>query len=183
MQILIITLLVLVSLAAIVLISAIFVKREYEIERETVIDRSCEEVFDYVRHLKNQDHYSKWVMTDPTMKKIFKGDDGKPGFIYGWNVNNKAGEGEQEIVLIVEDKRIDTEIRFVRPFESTAQIHMTTESILPNKTKVTWGMAGKSNYPMNLMNPMIGKMLGKDLEISLQTLKNLLEKRGVLQEA
>ena len=37
-------------------------------------------------------------------------------------------------------------------------------------------MDGNNKYPMNLMNPFIDNLLGKDLEISLATLKNILEK-------
>jgi hypothetical protein len=37
-------------------------------------------------------------------------------------------------------------------------------------------MSGTSAYPMNLMNLFMGGVLGKDLEISLTNLKNILEK-------
>ena len=43
-------------------------------------------------------------MVDPNMKKEFKGTDGTTGFIYGWNGNKKAGEGEQEIKNMVAGK-------------------------------------------------------------------------------
>ena len=42
--------------------------------------------------------------------------------------------------------------------------------------KVVLGMEGNSKYPMNLMNLFMDNLLGKDLEISLSTLKNILEK-------
>lgn len=44
--------------------------------RETVIDKPRQEVFNYVKFIRNQDAYNKWVMTDPAMKKDSKGKYG-----------------------------------------------------------------------------------------------------------
>jgi hypothetical protein len=114
---------------------------------------------------------------DPNMKKEYRGTDGTVGFVYGWNGNKQAGEGEQEIKSIQEGERLDLEIRFKRPFEGVAKTPFITESISDNQTKVTWGMSGRSKYPMNFTNLFIDKMLGKDLDISLRNLKAILEKQ------
>ncbi len=53
------------ALITLLLIMALFVKKEYTIEREITINKTKAEVFNYVKHLKNQDNYSKWVMQDP----------------------------------------------------------------------------------------------------------------------
>jgi hypothetical protein len=116
-------------------------------------------------------------MTDPGMKKDFKGTDGTVGFVYAWDSENKnAGKGEQEIIKVDEGKSIDIEVRFEKPFAGIAHTPFTTESISPTQTKVLWGMEGKNPYPMNLMNVFMGNMLGKDLETSLKTLKGILER-------
>lgn len=39
-------------------------------------------------------------MTDPNMRKNFKGTDGTVGFCYAWDGNKKAGKGEQEIIAL-----------------------------------------------------------------------------------
>jgi uncharacterized protein YndB with AHSA1/START domain len=164
-------------LIGVVLIVAAFMKKEYTIEREITINKPKAEVFNYVKHLKNQDHYSKWVMTDPAMKKDFKGQDGTPGFVYAWDSKMKnAGKGEQEIKGISEGERVDIEIRFERPMQSIATTPIVTEAISENETRVRWSMNGKNNYPLNIMNLFIDGMLGKDMETSLTTLKGILEK-------
>ena len=164
------------ALIALLLIVALFVKNEYTVERAINISQPKSEVFNYIKHLKNQDHYSKWVMTDPAMKKDFRGTDGTPGFVYAWDSKNKnAGKGEQEIKGIVEGERLDVEVRFEKPFEGVAQVPMTTETVTENETRVTWRMEGRNKYPMNLMNLFMGGMLGKDLEKSLVNLKTILE--------
>ena len=91
-------LIVVLIIIAIPLIIALFVRKEYAVERELTISKPQQEVFNYVKYLKNQDNYSKWVMTDPAMKKDFKGIDGTSGFVYAWDSKiKKAGKGEQEI--------------------------------------------------------------------------------------
>ncbi|MEI6488000.1 MAG: SRPBCC family protein [Bacteroidota bacterium] len=176
MNILVILLLLLAGIIALLLIVAIYTRKDYIINREIVIDAPLHNVFDYLKHLKNQDEFNKWVMVDPEMKREFKGTDGTVGFIYGWNGNKKVGEGEQEIKSIVEGKKIETEIRFVRPMSSIAYSDLLTEPLSDNKTKVKWRNSGKMIFPMNLMVRMIERMLSKDMDISLINLKNILEK-------
>jgi len=177
MNIIIIIVLVLVGLIALLFVSALFMQKEYTVQREIVISKPKYTVFDYVKYLKNQDHFNKWVMMDPNMKKEFRGTDGTLGFVYAWNSQNKqAGAGEQEIVKLVDGETVDVEVRFERPFKSTAKTPIKTTTISENQTKVIWTMHGNSNYPMNAMNPFMDSLLGKDLEASLQLLKNILEK-------
>lgn len=172
-------LIALAILIAIPLIVALFVKKEYAVEREITINKPKQEVFDYVKFLKNQDNYSKWAMMDPAMKKEYRGTDGTVGFVSAWDSNKKdVGKGEQEIKQITDGERIDFELRFLKPFEATDFAYMTTESSGDNQTKVKWGFNGKMNYPMNIMLVFMDmdKMLGQDLETGLTNLKTVLEK-------
>jgi len=169
---------VIASIIVLLLIIALFTKKKYSLERSIVIDRPKQEVFDYLKHLKNQDAYSKWVMTDPNMKKTFKGTDGTVGFVYAWDGNQKAGAGNQEIMKIVEGESLDIEVRFIRPFKGLANTPFTTTFVHNNQTKVTWGMVSEMKYPMNIMLLFINmeNMLGKDIGASLINLKTILEK-------
>lgn len=176
MKILKIILLGILTLIGLVLIIALFIKKQYTVERAITINKPNGEVFDYVRFLKNQDHYNKWVMKDPNMKKEFKGTDGTVGFVYAWDGNDQAGKGEQEIVKITEGNTLDLELRFIKPFEGIAHAQLTTKPESEGQTLVTWTMAGESKYPMNITNLFINSVLGKDLEASLLNLKHNLEK-------
>ena len=178
MNVLTIIVLVIVAIIALILIIALFVRKHYSVKREIIIDKPISEVFNYIRFLKNQDYYSKWVMTDPAMKKIFTGTDGQPGFIYAWDGNKKAGKGEQEIKKITDNEHIDVEVRFERPFVAIANTPFKTESVSGTQTRVIWGTSSQMKYPMNIMLAVmnIERMLGNDLEISLRNLKTILEK-------
>jgi hypothetical protein len=176
MNIVIIILLVVAGIIALLLIIALFMKREHYVNREIIINAPRQKVFDYVKLLKNQDQFNKGAMADSDRKREFKGTDGTVGYIYAWSGNKNAGEGEKEIKNIIEGKRIETEIRFVKPMTTSANIIMETESLSDNQTKVNWSNAGKLKYPINIMIPMMEKHVAKDMDISLSTLKNILEK-------
>lgn len=171
---------VLVSIIALALIVALFVKKEYAVEREIVINKPKSEVFEYIKLLKNQDNYSVWNRKDPNMKKEYKGEDGTVGFVSAWESQmDDVGKGEQEIKKIVDGERVDMELRFIKPFEATDNAYMTTETVAENQTKVKWGFNGKMNYPMNLMLVFMDmeKMLGDDLQNGLNDLKEIQEKQ------
>jgi uncharacterized protein YndB with AHSA1/START domain len=176
MKILKTVLIVILAIIAIPLIIALFVSKDYKVESEIVINKPSQQVFDYVKLLKNQDNYNKWVMADPNMKKEFRGTDGTVGFVYSWNGNDEVGEGEQEIKTIDEGKEIVSELRFKRPMESVATTYTKTVAD-GNNTRVIWGMQGKSPYPFNFMNLFMSGMLQKDQITSLNTLKEIIEKQ------
>jgi hypothetical protein len=178
MNILVTLLLVIVAIIAIFLIIALFSKKSYSLQREIIINKPTREVFDYIKHLKNQDNFNKWVMMDPNLKKTYRGTDGTVGFVYAWEGNKKAGKGEQEIINITEDRRLDVEVRFERPFAGISSTPFITESLQGNQTKLKWEMSSTMKYPMNIMLVFMNmdKMLGNDIQASLKTLKNILEK-------
>jgi hypothetical protein len=180
MNILITILLVLASIIVLLLFLALFTNKSYSLKREIKIGKPLQEVFNFLRYLRNQEHFSKWVMMDPNMKKEFRGTDGSIGFVYAWDGNKEAGKGEQELKGISEGERIDVEVRFIKPFQGIAKTPFTTKSLSENETLVTWGMTSTMKYPMNLMLLFMNmdKLLGRDLETSLLTLKKVLEKNN-----
>ncbi|HMI07706.1 MAG TPA: SRPBCC family protein [Flavobacterium sp.] len=166
------------AVVALILIVALFVRKSYSVKRSVLIDRPKQEVFDHVKLIRNSEKFSKWVMLDPNSKRTFSGTDGTIGYVYGWESDMKnVGAGEQEIKAIAEGEKIDYEIRFFRPFKGVAQAYIATE---PQKdgTEVTWVFDSSMKYPMNFMLLFMDfeKMLGKDMEESLQNLKVILEK-------
>jgi hypothetical protein len=178
MTIIITILLAVAGIIALLLLLAIFMRKEHYVKREIIINAPRQKVFDYIKLLKNQDEFNTGAMEDPNRKREFKGTDGTVGFIYSWSGNKDAGVGEKEIKNIIEGKRIETEIRFVKPMKTSAMIIMETESLSDQQTKVYWSNAGTLKYPLNIMIPMVEKSVAKGMDISLTTLKNILEKQS-----
>jgi hypothetical protein len=168
--------LVLAGIIALLLIMALFIRREHYVKREIIINAPLQKVFDFLKLLKNQDQFNKWAKADPDRNWEYKGTDGTVGFIIAWNGNKKAGEGEKEIMNIIEGKRIETQIRFIRPMATTADVIMETESLSGNQTKVSLINSGTLKYPMNIFIPIAEKKFPKDMDASLSILKSILEK-------
>jgi hypothetical protein len=179
MGIILTILLVIAVIIAIILAIALFVKKDYSAERDIIINRNKNEVFNYIRLLKNQDNFSKWASLDPDMKKEYRGVDGTPGFVSSWEGNKKVGKGEQEIVKISDGDRVDYKLHFIKPFEGLAESHMTTSAVSENQTKVGWGMSSSMKYPMNIMMLFMNmeKLIGDDFSTGLANLKTVLETR------
>ncbi len=168
------------ALVALILIIPLFIKKEYAVVKEILINKPTFWVFNYIKMMRNQDNFSVWASIDPDMKKEMKGLDGTVGCISSWESTHKnVGCGEQEILKITENERIDYELRFLKPFKSISQAYFITESVTDHKTTVKWGFDGKMNYPMNLMLLFMNmeKMIGKDFENGLSKLKTLLEQQ------
>ena len=152
--------------------------KEMFIERSVTINKDVHEVFEFLKETKNQDRFSVWNMKDPNMKKTYTGTDGTQGFIYAWDSKDKnTGAGEQQIKDIVEDTRIDYEVRFQRPMKNIGQSSFITDKVHNNESSVTWTFACPTKFPMSLFSPIFKKMLGKQIDQSLQNLKTLLESR------
>jgi hypothetical protein len=168
-------LLVVAGIIALLLIIGLFMTRKHYVKREIIINAPSQKVFDYVKLLKNQDTFNKHAMVAPDRNRDFKGTDGTVGYVYSWSGDKNAGVGEKEIINIIEGRSVETEIRFVKPMAAIASVIMETESLSENQTKVSWSNAGTLSYPINIMIPIMEKSVAKDMDISLSTLKDILE--------
>ena len=174
-----ILLLLILILVAIPFIGAASLPTNFIIRREVIIKRPQQQLFDYIKFLKNHIQFNKWTMTDPNQSLEYRGTDATVGFFAAWDSTNKSvGKGEQEISEITEGKGVKYTLRFVRPFEDTAGSELTSEKISDQETKVIWNFTGKRKYGTKIFHFIfrLENMLGKDLQTSLGNLKNLLEK-------
>ncbi len=171
---------VVLLVVAAVIAAAFLAPTDFGVERETTINKPREEVYEYSRMLKNQNDWGPWFKKEPTMKQEFRGTDGEVGFVSHWSgTKDEVGEGEQEIKRLVPNERIETELRFMRPFESKADSYMTFETLEAGQTKVKWGFTGSMPRPMNLMMLAMDMdaAIGNDFSDGLGSLKAILESR------
>lgn len=161
---------VLLIIIVIPLIAALFVPKTYNSESEITINRPKQDVFDYIRFIKNQENFGVWYRMDSTMQKEYEGTDGTVGFTYKWN-GEKMGEGKQTVTNIVEGEKIESDLDF--GFGDVAHAHLSVAEISPDETLVKWGITGKVPYPWNLMSLFFD--MSKDFEEGLKNLKDILE--------
>jgi ABC-type lipoprotein release transport system permease subunit len=170
---------ILIGIATVIvllLLVAAMMPKKYELSSSIVINRPQAAVFEYIRHIKNQERYSKWVMADPNLNIVYTGTDGEVGFISTWKSEVKnVGEGAQEITKIFPGQGYEVEIRFEKPFKGTSYAVAMTQSLSDDETKVTTTFKTSMPFPMNAMAPMLKKMLLKDMDETSANLKKQLE--------
>ena len=169
---------IVLGIVLLILILAAIAPKTYNVSRTIEINRPKDEVFNYLKYLKKQDEWSPWAKRDPNMEQKFTGTDGQVGAISYWNGNKDVGEGEQELTNIVDGERIDSELRFLKPWKSTSDAYLIAEAMDAQKTKVVWGFSGKNKFPFSIMMLFMNmdKMIGKDFEEGLASLKEIMEK-------
>ena len=119
-----IVLYIIVAIIGLILIIPLFMRKTHHVQRDIVINAPVQKVFNYLKLIRNQEKFNKWAKADENRKEEFKGTDGTVGFIYAWSGNKSAGEGEKEIMNIMEGKKIELEYRFVKPFKAIAHFVM-----------------------------------------------------------
>ncbi len=178
---LILAVLAIVVLAAVgILAATLIAPTEFRVEREMIIAKPAPEIYSYARMLKNQNDWGPWYKKEPTMRQEFRGTDGEVGFVSYWKgTSEQVGEGEQEIKALTPNSRIDTELRFIQPFESKADAYLVLEPVNEGQTNVKWGFTGSMPRPMNAMLLFIDmdKEVGKDFAEGLAGLKARMEAR------
>ena len=164
-----------VVLIVLLLVVAIFIPTTYTVSISTTIDKPQQEVYDYVKQIKNQEYYSVWVMQDTNIVIKYTGTDGTVGFISSWE-SKEMGVGEQQITKL-DGERVDVDLRFKEPMESEAKAATIVKAAGDTKSTVTTEFYGHNAYPTNLMC-FIGKKFIKDAQTQdLANLKAILEKK------
>jgi len=176
-MIMIMIIIVLIALAIIIL--GVYLKNEYLIRREITIHKPKDEVFNYIKYLKNQNEYSYFNRKDLETIKSYSGTDGEVGFTYSWSSKiNSIGTGTQTISKIIKGEEMCSTIQFTKPLplKSLAIIKLT--EINENQTKVTWTFSSIYKFPLNIIIYFadLEKLIGTDLASSLVTLKENLER-------
>lgn len=167
---------ILAGVVLLLLVLYLLAPATYDVSRTVEVRKAPEAVFDYLKYLRNQDDWSPWGQKDPDMKKGFRGTDGTVGAVSTWEGNRQVGAGEQEITRIVSGQRIESQLRFLKPWKSTSDAYLEVEPA-PGGSLIRWGFKGSNGFPMRLMMLFMSmdKMVGKDFEEGLSNLKARLE--------
>jgi uncharacterized protein YndB with AHSA1/START domain len=177
MKILKITGIVIIALIIILLVIAVILPKKVKIEQSVIINAPVEAVYPNISHFKEMEAWSPWRDYDPNMKITYKGEDGKVGAIYMWKGNKDVGSGQQEIVSMKKNQRVDIKLTFFEPWKSESDIYYTLNEVDPGETKVVWGYTEETPIPKNLMFTLFGlkKSLKKEFDKGLARLKIMCE--------
>lgn len=154
-------------------------KKDYDVSRTVVINKSREEVFNFSRQLKNQPLWNPLFQRDPDATLKYKGQDGKEGASFYWKGNNKVGEGIQRIVKAKQGRVYETKILFIKPVKLNALTYMAVKELEEEKTKMVWGTRGTLPFPLTIFSIFYSpeKALGQKFDKGLKNLKKIVESR------
>jgi uncharacterized protein YndB with AHSA1/START domain len=162
---------------AVVLILAATKPNRFSVRRETTVKAPAEKIFLLINDFHQWVTWSPWEHRDPALKRSYSGAESGRGAVYGWEGNKSVGSGRMEILESAAPSKIVIQLDFFKPFEG----HNTAEfTMLPqgDGTHVIWLMHGPAPFINKVMQVFMNldKMIGKDFEAGLASLKQLTEK-------
>ena len=167
---------------AVVLILAATKPDSFSVTRAIDITAPAERIFPLINDFHQWVAWSPWENKDPAMQRSYDGPVSGKGAVYGWDGNKNVGSGRMEILEASAPSKILIKLDFLKPFEA----HNTAEfSMLPQNgaaagptTNVSWVMHGPAPFIHRVMQVFMNldKMIGKDFEAGLASLKSLAEK-------
>jgi carbon monoxide dehydrogenase subunit G len=148
----------------------------YTVVRSTTIDAPPADVFAHLNDFHRWQAWSPWEELDPAQNRTYSGPDAGPGAKYAWNGNKKVGEGTMEILRSAEPSNVTVDLRFIKPFKSTAETRFDIAPAGAGST-VTWTMEGEKTLMTKIMGifKSMDAMIGPDFEKGLGRLKTTVE--------
>ena len=167
---------ILITIIIVFVLAVLLIPTSSTVSVSTIINKPSSQVFDYIKLIKNQEHYSVWVMQDPNLKLTYTGTDGTVGFRAAWD-SKVAGVGAgSQTVTTVTDSRYDVDLHFDRPMKGDNKAAIWVESISDNQTRITTEFYSTCNRPANLISPIGNYIIRKSTKQNLANLKAILEK-------
>jgi hypothetical protein len=147
------------------------------VERSKVVAATPQDVWPYLSDLKMFTEWSPWTGIDPTQKVEFSDPSSGVGAWYTWAGNKEVGKGRMQIVQAEEPKKVVESLEFIEPFESKADVVMTTEAVAAG-SKITWGF----DTDMGFMGKAAGVFMHMDSSLGADFTRGL-DKLATLAEA
>jgi uncharacterized protein YndB with AHSA1/START domain len=172
-----------VTVATVVVITGILLfadtrSNTIQVTRSITIQAPAEKIFPLIDDFHHWPGWAPLDKEDPTMKRIYSGEESGAGAISDWQGTGNAGKGRMTIMESAAPDKVVVRVDFVRPFVA----HNVNEFVLEpsdpgTSTKVTWTMRGSNLFFMKLLGVFVNmdRMLGKHFETGLQNLKIMSE--------
>lgn len=140
----------------------------YTVERTRTIETPVERVYPLIADFTQWTRWSPWEDLDPDLHRAYSGADSGKGAVYAWSGNRKAGAGRMQIASAEENREVDIDLDFEKPF----RVHARTSFVLEpqgERTRVTWRMTGEKPLLMRITGPLLSmeKLVGKDIDKGL----------------
>ncbi|NND93687.1 MAG: hypothetical protein HKN45_02415 [Flavobacteriales bacterium] len=179
MKVLKIILFIIAVLILLVVILGFLGPKDYDVNRSVIIDAPKEIVYKEVSDLSNMLEWDAWKAKDPTMQVTIHGPGDEVGSYRRWE-SEESGIGEQKLVNLVPNERVDSELRFIEPFEDKASGYSLVKDA-EGGTELTLGFKGENKFMSRVM-AMVGmdmeSMVGPMFEQEVNNIKAIAERKA-----
>ena len=149
----------------------------FRLQRSAGIRASPEKIFGLINDIRQFNTWNPYNRKDPGMKGTYSGPDTGPGALFTFDGNKNAGKGSIGITESAAPSKVGMKLDMTAPFACSNDIAFT---LVPRgeMTEVTWAMEGPQPFMGKVMGIFFNmdKMVGKDFEAGLASLKEIAEK-------
>lgn len=149
------------------------------IERSVRIDAGADRIHPLINDMRHFNIWNPYNHKDPTMKASYTGPEAGPGASYAFDGNKNVGKGSIQIIEPAAPDVVRMRLDMTAPMACHNLIDFTLAPLTPHTTQVTWAMTGPCPFIGKLMGVVFNmdKMVGRDFETGLTSLKKLAEQR------
>ncbi len=145
----------------------------FHVEKSIEIAAPPETVYETVVDYGTWTRWSPWLCAEPDAVVTVSENSNSVGSIYSWE-GKIVGVGEIEHAQLEPGRRIDDEIRFLKPFKSQSSVSFVLQRTARG-TELTWQMDGSLPWFMFWMKSMMQTFIGMDYQRGLKMLKEFIE--------
>lgn len=149
----------------------------FQVTSSIEINAQTSRVRDVVSDFNTWPVWSPWLIMEPESKLSYTGQAGELGHGYDWE-GEKVGAGGM-VMKSLDANRMESDLQFLKPWKSQADIAFDFESVGDNQTRVSWHMDSKLPFFMFFMLGKMKAMIGNDYDRGLRMLKDYIENGSV----
>lgn len=166
---------VVLALAAVLVVGGLLLSPAFKVTRSTLVAAPADKVYALVAEPRRWNEWAAWNKRDPAMQITYSGPASGVGATWAWQ-SKSQGDGKMSFTAATPGQRVAYDLYFP-DFGTTSTGDLV---FMPdgNGTRVTWTMNGDmGNNPLyRWMTLFTDKMVGKDFDEGLASLKALAEK-------
>lgn len=139
------------------------------VNKSIIIAKEPNEVFPLIADFTHWNDWSPWNILEDGVKNSYS-ENNK---FFEW-VGDITGSGNMRIIGEIENKSVDIDLLFLKPFKSKAKVFFELEKVAEG-TKVTWKMESKMPFFLFFMVKAMIIYIGMDFDRGLLLLKDVAE--------
>jgi len=185
MKVLKIVLFVIAVLILLFIVLGFIGPKSFDVNRSILLDAPAEMAYEQVSDLSNMVDWDPWIEAFPDMKNTINGSGNEPGSYRRWESSESLGE--ELLVELVPNKSVETELKFIEPFEMVSIGYYTLEESGEGKTNLTMGLKGENNFLLRALSMIPGQSMdaqaGPMFEKGLENIRAIVSEKMAQQQA